>query len=44
MNLNECIHDFNLYVRAIESGFALILMIGILGIRSLITDEPFFSL
>jgi hypothetical protein len=44
MTLKELIHDLDLYASAIKHGFALIVMIGILSIHSLITDEPFFSI
>ena len=44
MKVTEFISDFGFYVRAIESGIALMLMIGILTVRSRIKNESLFFL
>jgi hypothetical protein len=43
MKLTETIHEFGFYARATEHGLALVLMLGILTIRSLITNKPVLS-
>jgi len=41
MNMNDLIRDFDFYIRAIERGAALMLIISILTLRSFVTNEPF---
>ena len=44
MTFYEAIADLEFYLRAAEHGMMLIVMIVLLGIRSLMKDEPLFSL
>ena len=43
MTLTDTIREIPFYLQAAGNGLALILMIGILAVRSLVTSEPIFS-
>lgn len=43
MSVLKSIRDFCFYARAAVRGVALVLMIGILTVRCLVTDKPFFA-
>lgn len=43
MKLTEMFHDLAFYMRVTERGLVLVIMIGILTVRSIIRNKPVFS-
>jgi len=42
MKLNTLVYDLDFYLRAIGRGAELVLVLGVLTVRSVVTSEPIF--